>query len=242
MSAWQREKLSSGYLEALQTAPISKSMIPTKLLYLGAAGEHHVMSECFRHQREAFKLPIDRGFDLVITDAYRHLSQVENATSADRPQTPDGAPLYLQVKSRHAKPEPIPSEESDQRPRWQGCFPIKESDLRLICETANAFLVCVLFIDISDRLSQARTAYAWWMSSTKVKQLRDTGHFIKAEGTDGLALWVRYTEPAPNSNYAQNTYVSLFKQHRGKNAMPGQLSSGEVLDRDSFNFGKLRAS
>lgn len=214
-------------------------MIPTELLYLGAAGEHHVMSECFRHHREAFKLPIDRGFDLVVTDAYRHLSRAEMPSSTTHPPMPEGAPLYLQVKSRQAKPS---AGDGDARPRWEGCFPIKSSDIRLICDTPNAFLVCVLFVDASDQLSKARTAYAWWMPSKKVKQLHDTGHFIKTETPDALQLWVRYTEPALETNQAQNTYVSLFKQHQGKNAVVGQRSSGELLDRDCFDFGKLRAA
>jgi|GEM_PF-4339236 len=214
-------------------------MIPAKLLYLGAAGEHHVMSECFRHQREAFKLPVDRGFDLVVTDAYRHLSQVEIGASRTGSPAPDGAPLYLQVKSRQA--ELLPSEDEEERPHWVGHFPIKESDLHLICDTPNAFLVCVLFIDVSDQLSQARTAYAWWMSSAKVRQLRDTGHFIKVNGSAAVELWACYTEPAQNAKYVQNTYVSLFKQHQGKNAAPGQRSSGELISRECFNFGKLRA-
>lgn len=214
-------------------------MIPINLLYLGAAGEHHVMSECFRHQREAFKLPIDRGFDLVVTDAYRHLS-LAGMTSSETPSPmPEGPPLYLQVKSRQGNPS---VGVHDKRPRWEGCFPIKDSDIRLICNTPNAFLVCVLFIDASDQLSKARTAYAWWMSSTKVKQLRDTGHFIKTQTPGALELWVRYSEPAPDTNQAQNTYISLFKQHQGKDAVPGQRSSGDLLDKDCFDFGKLRAT
>lgn len=214
-------------------------MIPTNLLYLGAAGEHHVMSECFRHQREAFKLPIDRGFDLVVTDAYRHLAREEIPPSTTLPPTPEGAPLYLQVKSRQATPS---AGGCDTRPRWEGCFPIKGSDIRLICDTPNAFLVCVLFVDASDQLSKARTAYAWWMSSTKVKQLRETGHFIQTQTPDAWELWVRYTEPAPDTNYVQNTYISLLKQHQGKDAVLGQRSSGQLLDKDCFDFGKLRAA
>lgn len=215
-------------------------MISTKLLYLGAAGEHHVMSECFRHQREAFKLPIDRGFDLVVTDAYRHLSRADGAASTTDLQAPEGAPLYLQVKSRQAKPESPSSGNGIRRPCWKGCFSIKDSDLRLICDTPNAILACVLFIDTSDELSKARTAYAWWMPSTKVKKLRDTNHFIKSATPEALELWVRYTEPAPNNNYAQNTYISLFKQRQGKTAAPGDLSSSELLDREYFDFKRLR--
>jgi hypothetical protein len=215
-------------------------MISTRLLYLGAAGEHHVMSECFRHQREAFKLPIDRGFDLVVTDAYRHLSRADITTPQTGLPASDEPPLYVQVKSRQAKPAHM-SEHGDQRPRWEGCFSVKDSDLRLICDTPNAILACVLFIDTSDQLSMALTAYAWWMSSTKAKRLRETNHFIKTETSETRELWVRYTEPAPNTNFAQNTCISLFKQHQGKTAAPGDRSSGELLGRERFDFGKLRA-
>lgn len=216
-------------------------MIPTKYLYLGAAGEHHVMAECFRHQREAFKLPIDRGFDLVITNAYRHLSRADVAAPTTSLPTSDEAPLYVQVKSRQAKPERPSGESRSERPSWEGCFSIKVSDLRLICDTPNAILACVLFIDTSDQLSMARTAYAWWMSSSKVKDLRDTGHFFKTESAEELALWVRYTEPAPNSSSEQNTYISLFRQSRSRTAVLGERASGELLDRECFDFGKLRA-
>lgn len=215
--------------------------IPTKFLYLGAAGEHHVMAECFRHQREAFKLPIDRGFDLVITNAYRHLSRVDFADPTTSLPTPDETPLYVQVKSRQAKLELPKGGSRKERPSWEGCFSIKVSDLRLICDTPNAILACVLFIDTSDQLSMARTAYAWWMTSTKVKNLRDTGHFFKTESAEELALWVRYTEPAPNSSAAQNTYVSLFRQSQSRTAAPGDRASGELLSRECFDFGKLRA-
>ncbi|RUP35400.1 MAG: hypothetical protein EKK45_01245 [Curvibacter sp.] len=218
-------------------------MIPTKLLYLGAAGEHHVMSECFRHQREAFKLPVDRGFDLVVTDAHRHLAKAEIGASNTYPPSPDGPPLYLQVKSRQAHPVAPAAEAGDDRPRWEGSFTIKASDLRLICETPNAFLVCVLFIDISDQLSKARTAYAWWMSSAKVKQLRDSKHFIKSKSSgEELELHACYVEPAPNAPYVQNSYIALFKQHQGKDAVPGQLSSSERIPKDCFDFRKLSAS
>jgi hypothetical protein len=213
-------------------------MIPTKLLYLGAAGEHHVMSECFRHQREAFKLPIDRGFDLVVTDAYRHLARTDAAAQTTQRSEQDEVPLYVQVKSRQAKPV---LEPGNSRPRWEGCFPIKDCDLSLICDTPNAILACVLFIDTSDQLSKARTAYAWWMSSTHVTRLRDTGHFIKAKSPGALELWVRFNEPASNKEFAQNTYISLFKQHQGKNAVAGDRSSGEMMRKDCFDFGKLRS-
>lgn len=214
-------------------------MIPTKSLYLGAAGEHHVMAECFRHYREAFKLPIDRGFDLVITNAYKHLSAAEVAATRETTSTPDAAPLYVQVKSRQGKLERPKQGGSDARPSWEGAFNIKISDLSLICDTPNAILACVLFIDTSDQLSMARTAYSWWLSSAKVRELREAGYFFETDNHAELALWVRYTQPSPSSTAKQNTYISLYRQSRSRLASPGDRASGELLERECFDFEKL---
>lgn len=81
----------------------SSSSVPTEFLYIGAAGEHYIMSECFRHNMEAFKLPIDKGFDLVVTRAYRHLSRLDDVRKPVDPGLPD-TPIYVQVKSRQATP------------------------------------------------------------------------------------------------------------------------------------------
>ncbi|MFM0718113.1 hypothetical protein PQQ53_34690 [Paraburkholderia strydomiana] len=210
--------------------------IPAKLLYLGAAGEHYVMSECFRHDREAFKLPIDRGFDLVVTNACKHLSFPASTIGASQQPALDEIPLYLQVKSRQVQPKQAPNEN---RPRWEGSFSIKESDLSLICNTPNAALACVLFIDASDQLSKSRTTYAWWMSSAHVKRLYESGHFIKTNNPDLRELWIRFSEPVSDKTQAQNTYVSLFKQDQRKEAAVGDRSSGEMIPKNCFDFGKL---
>lgn len=210
--------------------------IPAKLLYLGAAGEHYVMSECFRHNREAFKLPIDRGFDLVVTNAYKHLASPASRVVVSQQAALDEIPLYLQVKSRQVQAKQAPGEH---RPRWEGGISIKQSDLALICNTPNAFLACVLFTDASDQLSKSRTTYAWWMSSAHVKKLNATGHFIETSDPDVRELWVRFSEPVSDKTQSQNTYVSLFKQDQRKTAAVGDRSSGEMIPKECFDFGEL---
>lgn len=211
--------------------------IPTRLLYIGAAGEHLVMSECFRSNMEAFKLPIDKGFDLVVTQAYRHLDR--HAVSARRRASPapDTAPIYLQVKSRQADPT-VSSQFPAARPAWEGCFPIKRSDLDLICDTPNSGLACVLFVPVRGALLRGRTAYAWWMSSAYVSDLRERGHFIGHPGDECLELWVKYVEPKRDSGRRENIYVSLLKQHGGA-APIGERSSGDLLAPELFDFSQL---
>lgn len=215
----------------------SSSSIPTEYLYIGAAGEHYIMSECFRHNMEAFKLPIDKGFDLVVTRAYRHLSRLDDAPRPVDRSVPE-TPIYVQVKSRQAAPV-APQKEKGERPSWEGYFPIKPADLDLICATPNSALACVLFVETRGELMRSRTAYAWWMSSAYVNQLRDAGHFIAMPNKDALELWVRYVEPAPDSGYKQNTYVSLLKQCQIKGSEPGKKSSGFLLSEERFDFGRL---
>ncbi|AOK49784.1 hypothetical protein WT60_23165 [Burkholderia sp. MSMB617WGS] len=215
----------------------SSSSIPTELLYIGAAGEHYIMSECFRHNMEAFKLPIDKGFDLVVTRAYRHLSRLDDAPKPVDRNAPE-TPIYVQVKSRQAAPI-APPKQKGERPSWEGYFSIKPADLALICATPNSALACVLFVDTRGELMRSRTAYAWWMSSAYVSKMCDAGHFIAMPNKDTLELWVRYVEPAPDSEFNQNTYVSFFKQCQIKGAAPGKKSSGFLLSAERFDFGKL---
>lgn len=206
--------------------------IPIRFLYLGAAGEHYVMSECYRSNMEAFKLPIDKGFDLAVTSAYKHFKAAEDGKGQPIPE----APTYLQVKSSSAAEELKPG----QRPQWVGKFHIKPSELSLICETSNSALACVAFVESVSDLSLARTTFAWWISSEKVKELRKSNHFIKND-EETLALNYKIVGKAINSTYKQNTYVQLMRQSGSKDAVPGCLASGNMINKDCFYFHKLRS-
>lgn len=186
---------------------------------------------------EAFKLPIDKGFDLVVTRAYTHLARLDNASKPAQ-QAPSEMPMYLQVKSRQASLTVAENAEKD-RPSWEGCFPIKPMDLDLICATPNAALVCVLFFETRDQLIRSRTAYAWWMSSEHVRRLRETKHFIVTPDKDRLELWVRYKEPAAESSQNQHTHITLRRQDLRRSAKPGDLAASELLPETAFDFGRL---
>lgn len=208
--------------------------IPVRFLYLGAAGEHYVMSECYRGNMEAFKLPIDKGFDLAVTTAYMHFKAAEDRKS----QPIAEAPTYLQVKSSLAAPM-NENRKAGERPRWGGRFSVKLSELDLICETANSALACVAFFESVSDLSLARTTFAWWTSSATVKELHLSGHFIKND-EDTLALNYEIVGEAIDSTSKQNTYVRLLRQNKSKDAAPGDLTSGSLVEKDCFYFGKLR--
>ena len=236
--------------------------IPIRFLYLGAAGEHYIMSECYRSNMESFtqtsptkttksaqpsrrrdgqrrliyrllsKLPIDRGFDLAVTTAYKHFKAVEDGKNQPTPE----APIYLQVKSSSA----ACNEElkPGQRPRWTGKFHIKPSELSLICETSNSALACVAFVESVSDLSLARTTFAWWITSESVKELHEKNYFIKKD-EETLTLNYKIVGEGTDSTHKQNTYVELMRQNASKDDLPGDLASGCMINKDCFYFHKL---
>lgn len=206
--------------------------IPIRLLYLGAAGEHYVMSECYRSNMEAFKLPIDKGFDLAVTNAYTHFKAAEDSKA----QPIASPPMYLQVKSSSAK-ESKDQSNGNKRPRWDGQFLIKLSELTLIGQTSNSALACVAFIESVSDLSSARTAFAWWMSSSDVNAYREEGYFIESNETHYLNYVI--VGEAKNSTHTQNTYVQLMRPSRSKEAAIGELASGCMIQKNCFDFSKL---
>ncbi|RNF31485.1 hypothetical protein NM04_06940 [Massilia aurea] len=212
---------------------MSYKTIPAQFLYIGAAGEHHVMSECFRNCYEAFKLPIDKGFDLVVTRAYVHFD-----AGIDSHLPADEAPIYLQVKSRQVRLT-VPDNPAE-RPYWEGCFYIKPAELDLLIRTSNSALACVLFFHNQSEYMQSRTAIAWWMPSEQLAELR-SDHFLESKDSENLELWVRYRDLAIASTSRQNEYVGLRKQSGSMNAKPGELANGKLIAPECFDFGKLSA-
>ena len=202
---------------------IKNTSIPVDLLYLGNAGELHIMAECFRGKMEAFKLPIDKGFDLVVTRAYSALSSKENQHSP--------ISMYMQVKSLQAT---LKSQEG-QKPGWTGAFKIKIEDLELLCRTPNAVLGCVVFFNKGDSQHlTGRTAYSWWIPSNSLNMLRADNHFVETDDPDVVTLNVKYVEEAKNGSY-----ISLMRKHQGRDAVRGQLASGKILVKRLFDFSGL---
>ena len=208
----------------------SQNGVPTRSLYIGAAGEHYIMSKCFRHCMEAFKLPIDKGFDLVVTNAYRHLD-----AAANEPQVPGEAPIYLQVKSLQAAPR---APQPGQRPEWRSFFRIKRADLDLLLRTPNSALACVLFVEEDSSVYiHGRTAFAWWYSSAQLRALADSDHFVDDPNPAYVQLNVRFIERSAGAAN-ENTYLKLMRKDK-RPSHAGQLANGEQVPLAQFDFGSL---
>jgi len=208
----------------------SQNGVPTRSLYIGAAGEHYIMSECFRHRMEAFKLPIDKGFDLIVTHAYHHL----DPGTHDAPGAPE-IPIYLQVKSLQAKPE---AQKAGQRPEWRSFFRIKRVDLDLLLRTRNSALACVLFVEENSSIYiHGRTAFAWWHSSEQLRALASSGHFVDDVNPACVQLNVRFIERSEGARN-ENAYLKLMRADR-RHGHAGDLANGENVPLAQFDFGSL---
>lgn len=207
----------------------SQNGIPTRSLYIGAAGEHYIMAECFRNQMEAFKLPIDKGFDLVATNACRHFDGAD-PMHAGRPELP----IYLQVKSLRAR---LVAASTDSRPEAKGFFPIKTSDLDLLARTPNAALACVLFIDEDASCHlRGQRAFAWWHSSADLRMLADKGFVSEDPGGHGARINVVFRDPAEGSSGKQHTYLALS---RTKDGHDDTAPTKYMVPLERFDFGAL---
>lgn len=140
-------------------------------LYLGFEAEHFVAGKFFANGHEAFRMPGDFGFDLLITD---QRERVEEKTS-DNTRQP--LPYAIQVKSRRMSISEFKENTSTTRLEANTCFQIKVEDINLLVETENSFLVFVVFINDKSKLFNDRVLTVWF-NSQHVKMLHDLGYFV----------------------------------------------------------------
>jgi hypothetical protein len=145
-------------------------------LYLGFEAEHYIAGKFFSRGLEAFRLPADFGFDLLVTD------QMKRALGGSDQESRSGMPYAVQVKSRRLGFEMFVEAASTGRLVASTAFPIKREDLDLIAKTSNSFLVCVVFIEGRNGIFDHK-AVTFWFDSKSVKKLDELGYFINEPGT-----------------------------------------------------------
>ena len=142
-------------------------------LYRGFEAEHYVAGKLFSVGYEAFMLPADFGFDLIITN------QKERSRGPRLRGRLLEPPFALQIKSRQLM-------SSDFQPSTSGrdeaevSISIKNEDLDLLVSTNYSFLVIVLFIQGDAKRFEDRTIH-FWFSSAHVNALIERGYFLPDE-------------------------------------------------------------
>lgn len=138
-------------------------------LYIGFEAEYLVMGRLYASGLEAFKLPGDFGYDLMVTDLKaRAVDGVHR--SRDVP-----LPYALQVKSRRFTEANV-KEGPNKRPEVVLGFLIKRSNLEQLIGNQSSFLVLVCFSDLKDS-DIFDSNFIFWLSSSHLVQLKDLSFF-----------------------------------------------------------------
>ena len=142
-------------------------------LYRGFEAEHYVAGKLFSVGYEAFMLPADFGFDLIVTN------QKERSKGPRLEGRLLEPPFALQIKSRRLM-------SSDFRPSTSGrdeaevSILVKKEDLDLLVNTNYSFLVIVVFIQGDAKRFEDRIIH-FWFSSAHVNAIVERGYFLPDE-------------------------------------------------------------
>lgn len=142
-------------------------------LYRGFEAEHYVAGKLFSVGYEAFKLPADFGFDLMVTN------QKEQSMGPRQKGRLLEPPFAVQVKSRSLRSSDFQTAASG-RDEARVSVSIKKEGLDLLVSTKRNFLVVVLFVDGDARRFEDRAIH-FWFGSDHVNALLERGYFLPNE-------------------------------------------------------------
>ncbi|MGM3304839.1 hypothetical protein ACSQ6I_02460 [Anabaena sp. WFMT] len=140
-------------------------------LYLGFEAEYYIMGRLFGAGYEAFKMPADFGFDILVTN------QKEQSLPSKTKQRDVQPPYALQVKSRRIKEEDFQNVQNG-RPELIVAFTITSKNLDLMLSHDNAYLICVIFVtDLSGIITNK--VIHFWLSKSHLQDIKSLGGFRK---------------------------------------------------------------
>lgn len=141
-------------------------------LYKGFEAENLITGRIFACGLEAFKLPADFGFDLLVSNQFELLKVSQGGTPRNlRSAT---FPYVLQVKSRWAA---LPELNKNERYEVAIDFFINESEFAKITGSKSAFLVCVGFLPAQSGELLNRP-FLFWADGPWLKQARGCGYLL----------------------------------------------------------------
>ncbi|MDH1703537.1 hypothetical protein [Comamonas terrigena] len=159
-------------------------------LYDGFRAEHYVAGLLFGAGLEAFKLPADFGFDLVVTN------QKETVLSEKKLPSPREVrlPYMLQVKSRKFKPSDF-TLNSKNRLALKVDFWISNREIDLVQSTDAAYFVFVIRVEEKPSELAGRNLL-FWVHSSHIAELRKNRYLREETPPD----WFRRK---PGETYAR---------------------------------------
>jgi len=142
-------------------------------LYKGFEAEYYVAGKLFSVGYEAFKLPGDFGFDLIVTN------QKEQSIGPRKEGRLLEPPFAVQVKCRSLRPSDFQTRASG-RDEARILISIKKEHLDLLVGARRNFLVIVLFVEGDASRFEDRTVH-FWFGSDHVNALLEREYFMPDE-------------------------------------------------------------
>jgi hypothetical protein len=142
-------------------------------LYKGFEAEYYVAGKLFSVGYEAFKLPGDFGFDLIVTN------QKEQSIGPRQEGRLLEPPFAVQVKCRSLRPSDFQTSASG-RDEALVSISIKKEHLDLLIAARRNFLVIVLFVEGDASKFEDRTVH-FWFGSDHVNTLIEREYFMPDE-------------------------------------------------------------
>jgi hypothetical protein len=142
-------------------------------LYKGFEAEYYIAGKFFSAGYEAFKLPGDFGFDLIVTN------QKEQSMGPRQKGRLFEPPFAVQVKCRSLRSSDFRKAASG-RDEARVSISMKKEHLDLLIGAERNFLVVVLFVQGDARRFEERTVH-FWLGSKHINALLERGYFMPDE-------------------------------------------------------------
>ena len=182
-------------------------------LYNGYTGEFQLMGALYRNGLDALRPPADMGVDVVSVNLK---AQLEDPSAP--PET-----FMFQVKTAVVT---IQEPQDGQRGYTSAFFMLKESEIDMLCAARTRALVCYVFDERGDMLTDAYESpfICFWIDGKHLQKLQEAGAFTQTSNGK-LAITCQLREPADENGH---WYASIIDR-RGRQVEGGYLGS---LDAD----------
>ena len=182
------------------------------LLYRGYTGEYQLVSSLYRNGLDAVRPPADMGVDVVSLNLK---AQLENPQAA--PET-----FFFQVKTA-STPINDASMSNGLRALTTVQFKLKESEVDLLGKSSDRALVCYVYSNDNDALTDATEApfLYFWLDGTRIENIRRAGAFFQQPGEAKLTLSCQLRKPASEAGH---WYAVVVDEH-GQQVEEGYLGT-----------------
>lgn len=190
-------------------------------LYRGTGYEYYVISQFLIKEYEAYKLPVDFGFDLAVCKP-----PDSNEYDHDR----ENDIYYFQIKSATLKPFKEKNSYAGNRFNKKASFKINKHQIEKIKDSNHAFLVCCLVEKENDKeFLQGMFCFGKTQIDSLVKK-----NFLK-EGVKEYALDVVFSPKAKLTDlYQENMGILKSELSESKDGLKALKKLNDLIEKSDI--------